>query len=153
MKKVFQIASLLLMFAAMAIGTGFANTPAQERDDGSTVVAYNFISPAEVQLHQQIGTLGANYLDCLPDGYLDHRATTPKGIGINIEESTAIPRQYWPSGNSKASCKAQDGLNYYNISVSHKISDWPTSCSIARTCSGIEDYLNITNATPNTVTR
>ena len=127
MKKAFLFVMMLLSFAAMAIGANFTDTPAKERDDGE-LIAQQPINTAEVQLQHQISTLGAIYLQADPPPRWAWTATE------NNPKSTATPRQYWPSGNSKASCKTQDGLNYYNISVSHKISDWPTSCSIARTC-------------------
>ncbi len=131
MKKIVSLFMLLLCFTAMAIGANFTNTPAKERDDGE-LIAQHYPSPAEVQL-QEISTIGTNYLQAVPPPRWEWTATE------NNPQSTAKSRQYWPSGNSKAYRCGLESISYTTKSIAPTSynSEWPTACSIARTCGGL----------------
>lgn len=137
MKKAFLFVMMLLSFAAMAIGANFTDTPAKERDDGE-LIAQQPINTAEVQLQHQISTLGAIYLQADPPPRWAWTATE------NNPKSTAKSRQYWPSGNSKAYRCGLESISYTTKSIAPTSynSEWPTACSIARTCGGLLEVAN-----------
>lgn len=144
MKKAFLFVMMLLSFAAMAIGASFTNPPPDERDDGASLCAYNFNTNSEAQPEQN-GATGTSYL--LPFEVPAMSLVRDEASDFKQVISTATTRIYWPTGNSKAyKCGLESiGHTTKSITPTSYIINWPTACSIARTCGGL---LEVTKYNP-----
>ena len=145
MKKAFLFVMMLLSFAAMAIGASFTNPPPDERDDGVSCVTNQScdLAGAELQLQTKSGDVTYSLFTCC-----NLVGTTPESnLQKDFTNTTATTRIYWPTGNSKAYKCGLESISYTTKSIAPTSynSEWPTACSIARTCGGL---LEVTKYNP-----
>ena len=141
MKKIVSLFTLLLCFVAVVVGASFTNPPPDECDDSASLCAYNFNNPSEAQPEQN-GAMGTSYL--LPFEVPATNLGRNEGEGFNEANTTATTRLYWPTGNSKAYRCGLESISYTTKSIAPTSynSEWPTACSIARTCGGLLEVAN-----------
>ena len=142
MKKAFLFVMMLLSFAAMAIGASFTNPPPDERDDGVSCVTNQScdLAGAELQLQTKSGDVTYSLFTCC-----NLVGTTPESnLQKDFTNTTATTRIYWPTGNSKAYKCGLESISYTTKSIAPTSynSEWPTACSIARTCGGLLEVAN-----------